>query len=82
MRVFGLAKVNEQQRAKVALALNDLNCDYRYVKFCIDSDGDVNAEYDFTDRGTDPAASANEILVHFVRILDKAYPTIMRTLWS
>ena len=46
VRVFGLLRVDDTQKAKILEALNALNVKYRYVKFCCDNDGDVNIEYD------------------------------------
>lgn len=82
VRVFSLISVNEGQRAKIIEALNDLNCKYRYVKFCCDSDGDVNVEYDFTQNGSNPAASAREIVLRVYQIIKDCYPVLMRAMWS
>lgn len=82
VRVFSLASVSENQRAKVIPVLNDLNCKYRFFKFCCDSDGDVNVEYDFLMHGTNPAAGAHEVVQRIVNVLDEVYPMIMRAMWS
>ena len=82
VRVFGLVHVDEDQKSKILPTLNDLNDEYRFVKFVCDSDGDVNVEYDITMDGTEPAEIARELLIRFTRIIDGAYPELMRALWA
>lgn len=82
VRVYGLVTVDEDHRDKVLPALNALNVKYRYVKFNLDKDGDVNLEYDYLVRCPDPAASAREIMIRIVKIVDEAYPELMRAMWA
>ena len=82
VRVFGLLRVDDTQKAKILETLNALNVKYRYVKFCCDNDGDVNIEYDYPVRSENPENSAEEIVIRFVKIIDDAYPQLMHALWS
>ena len=82
VRVFGLLRVDDTQKAKILETLNALNVKYRYVKFCCDNDGDVNIEYDYPVRSENPENSAEEIVIRFVKIIDVAYPQLMHALWS
>ncbi len=82
VRVFGLLRVDDTQKAKILEALNALNVKYRYVKFCCDNDGDVNIEYDYPVRSENPENSAEEIVIRFVKIIDDAYPQLMHALWN
>lgn len=82
VRVFSMLTVDENHRDKVLPALNKLNARFRYVKFVLDDDGDVNLEYDYLVRDPDPAASAREIVIRIVKIVDDAYPEIMRAIWA
>lgn len=82
VRVYGLISVDESRREKLIPVINDLNCKYRYVKFVLDNDGDVNIEYDYPIRCLNPAASAGEIVLRFTKIIDDSYPTLMRALWA
>ena len=82
VRVFGLLRVDDTQKAKILEALNALNIKYRYVKFCCDNDGDVNIEYDYPVRSENPENSAEEIVIRFVKIIDDAYPQLMHALWN
>ena len=82
VRVFGILKADETNRHKLLPVLNALNAKYRYVKFIMDGDGDVNLEYDYLLNCPDPSASAPEIIARFVKIIDEAYPDLMRAMWA
>lgn len=82
VRVFALLHVEENMQSKVLPVINDLNCRFRYVKFSMDKDGDVNLDYDYLVRDPNPAVSAREILIRITDIVDKAYPEFMRAMWS
>lgn len=82
VRIFGLVSVDEGHQAKVLPAINKLNAKYRYIKFVLDDDGDINLEYDYLVHDPDPAVSARELIVRIVKIVDEAYPELMRAMWS
>ena len=82
VRVFGLLKVDEQNKSKLLPVLNDLNNKFRFVKFVCDKDNDINIEYDFPVKGSAPAVSASEMVARFVKIIDEAYPSLMRAMWA
>ncbi len=82
VRVYGLLSVEGEQKEKVFPALNTLNNKYRFVKFVMDDDGDINIEYDFTVRSVAPEKSAEEIVIRIVKIVDEAYPVLMRAMWA
>ena len=82
VRVFGLIHVNEDARPRVLKACNAVNRKFRYVKFVLDDDGDVNVEYDFPVIGSNPATSAREMVIRFADIVDKAYPDLMRAIYD
>ncbi|MGI6633917.1 MAG: YbjN domain-containing protein [Christensenellales bacterium] len=82
VRVYGLLRVDENNRIKLLTTLNELNAKYRYVKFVCDEDGDINIEYDFPVMGSSPAESAKEIVARFAKIIDDSYPVLMRAMWS
>lgn len=47
-RIFGLiTNTPKEKRARVMEACNVLNHKIRYMKFYLDTDGDINVEYDF-----------------------------------
>lgn len=82
VRVFGLVRVEPEEKPRILAALNELNVKYRFVKFCCDNDGDVNVEYDYPVKAVNPAASAKEMVIRFTQIIDEAYPVLMRALWG
>ena len=82
VRVFGLVRVETEEKPRILAALNELNVKYRFVKFCCDNDGDVNVEYDYPVNSISPAASAKEMVIRFTQIIDEAYPVLMRALWG
>ena len=82
VRVFSLVSVEDSHRASVMEALNTLNNKYRYIKFVLDDDNDVNLEYDYPLNCPNPAASAEELVIRIVKMVDDSYPEIMRAIWS
>ena len=82
VRVFSLLNLDESNREKLLPTINELNEQYRFVKFVCDSDGDLNLEYDFPVNGSNPAESATEMVARFVNIINEVYPVFMRKLWS
>ena len=82
VRVYELVSVDDAHKAKVLAAINKLNAKYRYIKFVLDDDGDVNLEYDYLVDCPDPAASAKEIVIRIVKMVDEAYPELMRAMWA
>jgi len=81
IRVYSLISADEEHRSKLLPVLNKLNCQYRFVKFTCDDDGDVNLEYDYPIR-SNPATSAMEMVIRIVKIIDQAYPELMRVMWN
>lgn len=82
VRVYSLLHVKEDKITSICKAINEINCRFRYVKFCCTEDGNVNVEYDFPVSCSNPAESAREIITRLVRIIDEAYPLLMRAMWS
>ena len=82
VRIFSLIHVESSQIEKVLPAINAVNSKFRYTKFVIDNDGDINVEYDFLVRAANVEECAEEIVIRFVKIIDEAYPVLMHALWS
>lgn len=82
VRVYSLLSVEGDQKDKVFPVLNKLNRKYRFVKFVMDDDGDINVEYDYPVSAVDPSKSAKEIVIRIVSIIDKAYPDLMHAMWA
>lgn len=84
IRLFQLAKVTEDQLDKAIKVVNECNNEFRFVKFCVDSDRDINVETDIPTRSSDDCVGqmAVEYFIRIMSIVKEAYPTIMRALWS
>ncbi len=84
-RIFGLiSNTPKEKRTRVMEACNVLNHKIRYVKFYLDTDGDINVEYDFPVHSPDDGIGemAFEIFVRMMQILDSEYSIFMKALYS
>lgn len=84
-RIFGLiSNTPKEKRARVMEACNVLNHKIRYMKFYLDTDGDINVEYDFPVHSPDDGIGemAFEIFVRMMQILDSEYSIFMKALYS
>lgn len=82
LRVYSFVRIPEARRAALLPLLNALNQRYRYLCFALDEDGDVNLSCDCPASVADPGPAAHELLIYTARVLDDAYPTIMRELYA
>lgn len=82
VRVFRLATVPQNKRIEAYRCINRLQQKYRYVRFVLDDDGDVNMEYDFPASYSPIGEGAVEMFTRCTAILDKVYPELMRMLWA
>lgn len=85
IRLFRIVEnVEESKVDEMLKAVNECNCEYRYLKFILDDECDVNIEYDLALRAEDTSvgAEACEILVRIVKIVDEVYPKFMKIIWS
>lgn len=82
VRVYGLLNIDIAHRIKMLPVINELNEKYRYIKFVLDEDGDVNLEHDFPTNCPDPSASAVEIVVRLDSVIDAVRPELMQALWA
>ena len=85
IRLFSLLSgIPDEKRLDVMTACNELNRKARYIKCYIDSDGDVNIEYDIPVRCPDEAIGevALEMLLRLKKILDGEYGHFMRALYA
>lgn len=84
-RIFGLiSNTPKEKRFRVIEACNVLNHKICYMKFYIDTDGDINVEYDFPVHSPDDGIGeiAFEIFVRMMRVLDSEYNIFMKALYS
>ena len=80
-RIYGLLTgIPEEKRVRLMETCNRLNFRIRYLKFTIDNDGDINAEFDFPMNVPDDALGdvADEMVARSKSILDEVYSTLIR----
>ncbi|MBR5617439.1 MAG: hypothetical protein IKW50_04580 [Oscillospiraceae bacterium] len=58
--------------------LNSLQIKYRFLRFTIDKDGDINGEYDFPTTYDDIGSGAVEMCLRLTLILDDCLPELKR----
>ena len=61
--------------------LNKLQDQYRFLRFTLDRDGDINVEYDATCCDRDAGMLAMEMIIRITKILDEAYPELKRAVY-
>lgn len=82
IRCFRLAHLRGDNFDGVLKTCNELNTRFRWVKFCIDEDKDINMEIDCIVN----EETAGEVVLELVRrlcgIADEAYPEFMKTIYG
>lgn len=83
VRLFELVRVPEEKREVVLKALNTFHTKYRFVKFVLDDDNDVNILYDLASSVCAECVGACccEMIIRFVRIAEDVYSELMKALW-
>lgn len=82
VRVFDLVKVKEDQQESMIKVINDLNKEFRFLKFVIHDSGSVHVENDLYLRTENVGEVAAEMFVRYMQILKQAYPKLMKALWA
>ena len=82
VRVMQICKVPESKTAKMLMAVNACNNRFRYVKFVMDKDRDINLEYDIPMSTDKVGEVAREILVRIMKVMEEAYPILMKAMYS
>ena len=82
IRVYQFTACNDSNYARMLLACNELNNKYRWVKFVIDDDRDINIEADCVVSPSTAGTVCVEMFYHFMGIAKEAYPVLMRAQWG
>lgn len=83
IRAYEVAKVPEGRAEKVYQVCNKLNRQYRWVKFYYNEDDrNIIAEDDVIIQLDNCGDEALQSCVQMVRIIDDAYPEIMRAIYA
>lgn len=84
-RIFGLvSNTPKEKRARVMEACNILNRKVRFMKFYVDTDGDINVEFDSPVSSGDDCIGEMmfEIFIRSMRILDTEYEIFTKALYT
>ena len=82
VRVWGLVHVEDEVRAKILPTINEMNWTYRFVKFVLGTDGDINLHFDYPINSPNPAATARKLVSCFVNIVEDSFPKLMKAMWA
>ncbi len=82
IRAESLVKLPAARLPELYKVINSLNYELRYIKFVVDKDGDLRAEFDLPIRTDNVGPVCVEMFVRFMQIINKALPTVMKAIWS
>lgn len=82
VRVYKLTSCNKENFARVLITVNQLNNKFRWYKFEIDDDQDVNMECDAVIDVDSAGEVCTELLYHCMGIAKDAYPMLMKAVWG
>ena len=81
VRAIAIVSATDDKRDAMLRIVNECNAQFRYCKFVVDDDNDVNAEFDFPVRTQNVGPMAVEIFIRFMKIIEEVYPRFMKALW-
>ncbi len=82
IRCFSIANAPENKYANALVACNKCNLEYRWIKFVIDSDRDINAQDDAIISPETAGEELFELMSRMLGIVDDCYPEFMKAIWS
>ncbi len=80
VRVFQYLSFPEEKKAAILEACNEVNGQYRFVKFVRHDNGNVSIEADMPAEVQNVGAVATELLYRLLDIADAAYPVFEKAL--
>ena len=81
MKCWDIANFKGKE-AKAVLACNEMNKNWRWIKFHLDDDADIVASIDAYIEPTTCGEECMRLVRRVVNITDEAYPTFARALWA
>jgi len=82
IRVFQLLRVPIDKKFQVMELINQLNSNYRWVKFYTNADDDVNVQTDAIINAENSGKITVELMARTYRVIDEIYPKFMHAIWS
>ena len=77
-----IARIPIEKTSGMLLAINDVNCRFRWVKMYLDRDNDLVAEADLIIDEYTAGESCVELVMRMASIIDDAYADLMKALWA
>lgn len=82
LRVFNLVRVSPAKRRDVLELLSQFQSRYRFWRFNLDTDNNVNLEYDFPPATSSHGKMAVEMFLRTMKLVDDIYPELSRCIWA
>lgn len=70
LRILGISHCSDDNYDRAYEVLNELQLKYRFLRFTIDTDGDINGEYDFPTAYEEIGKGIVEMCLRLTLILD------------
>ena len=82
IRCFRLARAKEDRFVDVLKTCNELNNRFRWFKFSIDNDSDINMEIDCIVNEETAGEVVLELVQRLCNVVDEAYPELMEAIYG
>ena len=83
LRTHDLCQFPDNRKNVMYGVCNLLNCSYRWVKFYVDeNDNTITAADDAVVQADSSGQEIVELIAHMAGVVDKAYPALMKAVWS
>lgn len=82
LRVMQLTRVPEAKREAILAVINAQNDRFRFIKFALDDNGDINLMWDSPVSAQNIGEMCWEITMRITGIVNDAYPEFMKCIWA
>ena len=82
VKAFEICKPEEEKLMNMYVVINQIHCDYRWVKFFIDGENEVTFSGDAIVNEATAGEECFELLIRYISIIDEVYPTLMKAMWA
>ena len=82
IKCYSLGHFDDNSYANGLIACNNANKTYRWVKFCIDRDNDVEVGADAIVSEGNVFNEIIELIARMLNIVDEIYPSFMKARWA
>lgn len=82
VRCFSICMFNQNKLAAGLLKANELNNEYRWLRFYIDEDNEATAAIDAVIDTSTVGEVCYELMIRMLNIVDDVYPEFMKACWS